>query len=168
MKHLILLLAISFCTVLITHAQTRTFILIRHAEKDTSTTGSTSMTADPPLTEQGKLRAQHLVKALEKYTPDAIYSTNFTRTKATVMPLAQKFQKEVTSYNYKDLKAFASSLLNGKHQVVVVAGHSNTTPALANLLLGEEKYKALDESVYNKIFIVTINNGKASSEVLEY
>jgi phosphohistidine phosphatase SixA len=167
MKHLICFLLVGFF-VLVAAAQTRTFILVRHAEKDTTATGATAMTADPPLTQQGQQRAQNLIKALKKYTPNAIYSTNFTRTKATVTPLAQKFKQEVVVYNYKDLKAFATTLLNGSQQVVVVAGHTNSTPALANLLLGQEKYPALDESVYNKIFIVTISNGKATAEVIEY
>ena len=72
-------------------AQQNTFILIRHAEKDTTVQGSTTMNANPPLSKQGLKRAKKLVKALKKYSVDEIYSTDFVRTKTSVEPLSSKF-----------------------------------------------------------------------------
>lgn len=143
------------------HAQTSTYILVRHAEKDTAR-------VDPALTPAGEQRAQKLVEILKAYKPDAIYSTNYTRTRSTVQPLAQKFAITTQLYDPRKLEAFASQLLEMKGKTVVVAGHSNTSPALANLLLKENMYKELDESIYNQFWIVTVTDGKASAKVVTY
>lgn len=158
-----------FAGIAVLSAQTTTYILLRHAEKDTSKAGAAMMTADPPLSEAGSLRAQKLVDVLNAYTPDKIYSTNYTRTKSTVTPLAKKFGKEIELYDPGKLTAFAKLLLSEKGKTIVVAGHSNTTPALANLLIGEDKYPNLDESVYNQLWIIQITNGKLTkNQIVTY
>lgn len=149
-------------------AQTTTYILVRHAEKDTTVQGSTMMQADPPLTKQGEARAEKLVTVLKEYEINEIYTTNYIRTKSTVLPLAQKNKIEIQTYNARDLKNFANKLLLEKNKTIVIAGHSNTTPTLVNLLIGKEEFKPLDESVYNKIFIVIIQDGTSKVRVVEY
>ena len=134
-----------------------TIVLLRHAEKDASPTADK---VNPELSAEGKLRAQKLVKAVNKYKPAAIYSSDFIRTKSTVAPLAEKRQLTVQVYNHRDLKALADLILSGKFKRLVVVGHNTTTPALVNMLIGAEKYKALDESVYDKIFVVKIKKKK--------
>lgn len=166
MKQIFIAIACFFSIYL--HAQKTTYILFRHAEKDKTAAGSTTMNADPPLSKAGEARALRLVEVLKKYTPDLIYSTNFIRTRNTITPLATKFKKDILLYNHKDLKAFADLLLMEKDKTIAVAGHSNTTPALVNLLIKQNEYKALDESVYNKIYIVTITPQKTEVEVVEY
>lgn len=47
-----------------------------------------------------------------------------------------------------------------------MVGHSNTTPQMVNLLLGEEKYEALDDSENGALFIVKIVNGVATDSKL--
>ena len=161
---------ISFCFCLIllgVKAQTTTIILLRHAEKDT-TQQTVMMKANPPLTIAGEERAKRLITILQAYQPDVIYSTNFTRTKATVTPLSQKFNKEIQIYDAKDLAKFAAELETQKGKIIVVVGHSNTTPALVNLLIKQSKYQDLPDNVYNKFWIVTITNGVATEQVMEY
>ncbi|MBC7586932.1 MAG: hypothetical protein H7178_01125, partial [Chitinophagaceae bacterium] len=63
---------------------------------------------------------------------------------------------------------FAEQLLEQKGKTILIVGHSNTTPALTNFLLKEDKFKSLDESVYNKIFVVTVNGSQAAVKILEY
>ncbi len=149
-------------------AQTTTFILLRHAEKDTSHAGSPMMKADPPLSKAGEARAERLLEVLKEYNPDMIYSTNYIRTKATATPLAKKFSKEIQIYDPKNLAAFAEQIMQQTGKTVVVIGHSNTTPALVNLLIKEAKYPNLDESVYNQLWIVTIENGKSNAKIIAY
>lgn len=149
-------------------SQESTYILVRHAEKDTTQTGSAMMQANPPLTEQGLKRAEKLVSVLQDFTIDSIYSTNFSRTISTASPSAIKLGLEVNIYDHKKLADFSNQLLQGNGKTFLVIGHSNTTPSLANLLLKEKKYLPLDESIYNKIFIVTIKNGEANSKIIEY
>lgn len=127
------------------------------------------MTADPPLSEAGNLRAQRLITVLKSYKPDIIYSTNYIRTKATVTPLAGKFGKEIELYDPAKQAAFAEKLLSEKGKTIVIAGHSNTIPALANLLIRENKYARLDESVYNQLWVIQIRNGKViKDQVVAY
>lgn len=172
MKQLRFLLAVTVLLFLLTathvNSQTTTFILLRHAEKDTTVQGSTTMQADPPLSADGKARAARIPEVLKAYHPDMIYSTNFIRTKSTVTPLSEKAGKEIQVYDHRNLKAFADELLKQEGKTIVVAGHSNTTPILANFLIKENKYKPLDESIYNQYWIITIKDGKVESQVLTY
>jgi broad specificity phosphatase PhoE len=164
----VLLACMAMLCINLLQAQTNTYILIRHAEKDTSALGSTMMTADPPLSKEGEQRAIKLISALKSYTIDSIYSTNYTRTKNTVEPIAKKLRKKVYVYDPKKLKDFATQLLLAKGKTILIVGHSNTTPALANLLLKSESYKAFDETVYHKIIIVQVTRGEAITQELAY
>ncbi len=130
-----------------------TIILLRHAEKDASPTADK---VNPDLSADGKLRAQKLVKTIKKYKPAAIYSSDFIRTRTTVQPLAEKRKLTVQIYNHRNLKELADLIMSGKIKRLVVVGHNTTTPALVNLLIGEEKYKPLAESEYDKIWVVKI------------
>lgn len=145
-------------------------ILLRHAEKDVSP-GADKV--NPDLTPEGKQRAQNLVKKINKYKPTAIYSSDFIRTKLTVAPLAEKRKLTVQIYDPRKLDDLAALIMEGKFKSVVVVGHNNTTPALANLLIKQGKYQALAETEYNKIWIIKIKkNGskpnKIEEEVIEY
>ncbi len=170
MKQLFTLVFLSFLvlTVINSKAQTSTFILMRHAEKDTSAQGSTMMQADPKLSREGETRAKRIPAVLNAFSPDAIYSTDFIRTKSTVMPLSQKVGKEIQVYDYRNLKGFAEELLKMEGKTVVIAGHSNSTPMLVNLLLKENKFPNLDESVYDTYWIVTLKDGKAEAKQMKY
>jgi broad specificity phosphatase PhoE len=167
MKKLILACMVTLAACCL-YAQTTTVILLRHAEKDTSTAGSASMQANPPLSKAGEARALQLVEVLGKYHPDMIYSTNYARTKATVAPLAAKYGKEIQLYAPRKLQAFADELLAMQGKTIIVAGHSNTSPALANLLIKEKKYPDLDESIYNRYWVITVKDGKAEARTEEY
>lgn len=134
-----------------------TVVLMRHAEKDISEDADT---ADPELSEAGKLRAQKLAEIVKKYKPEIIYSTDFIRTKATVEPLASKFRAMTFIYDPQNLNQMYDFIMSGKYKRIVIVGHNKTTPALVNLLMKEEKYKPLDESEYDKIFVVKIKKNK--------
>ncbi len=164
MKRLLCILALF--VVCKNYSQT-TIILLRHAEKDTAVQGSTAMTANPPLSQAGKERAKRLVSILEKYPIDEIYSTDYTRTKETITPFANKINKSVQLYDPKTLNAFAEQLRNANKTIVVI-GHSNTTPALVNLLLKENKFKPLDDNEYGTYWIVKIKDEKAEAEQRKY
>lgn len=139
-----------------------TVILLRHAEKDTSAGASRS---DPELTAAGRQRAERLVETIGKYKPDLIYSTGYKRTKATVLPLAEtldaRYRIPVRTYDFDRLEAFADEISKSNARTIVVVGHNTTTPELANLLIKQEKYKALDDAEYDKIWIVEIKRNKS-------
>ncbi|MDQ3750623.1 MAG: histidine phosphatase family protein [Acidobacteriota bacterium] len=134
-----------------------TAILLRHAEKDVSEGADT---ANPELSAAGNLRAQKLVEIINKYQPDAIYSTDYIRTRATVRPLARRRRMMTQIYDPRNLNQMHDLILSGKIKRIVVVGHSNTTPALANLLMKQDKYKNLAESEYDKIWVIKIKKNK--------
>lgn len=76
--------------------------------------------------------------------------------------------KPLQIYNADSLATFAEQLRQMKGKTIVVAGHSNTTPQLANLLLGQEKYPQLPDTEYSKLFIITLHNGVAKDTVMRY
>ena len=147
-----------------------TVILLRHAEKDLSQEADT---ANPELSAAGKLRAEKLVGIVRKYQPDAIYSSDYIRTRATARPLARSKRMMTQIYDPRNLKQMQDLILSGKIKRIVVVGHNNTTPALANLLIGQEKYKPLAESEYDKIWIIKIKRNKRKpnqikDKIIEY
>jgi broad specificity phosphatase PhoE len=148
-------------------AQKKTIILLRHAEKDLSPEQNSS---DPELSPAGKERAQRLVKVLKKYKAGAIYSSEYKRTKATAAPLAASRKLTVGSYDPRKLDDIAEILRQSKIRHIVIVGHNTTTPALANLLIGEEKFKALAENEYDKIFILKFRKDGSLKrvELVEY
>ena len=55
---------------------------------------------------------------------------------------------------------------NFKHktdkQTVLIVGHSNTTPAFVNAIIGKKEYLQIDDSDNGKLFIVTVDEGVSS------
>lgn len=131
------------------HAQqATTIILVRHAEK------ADDGTADPGLSETGIARAALLRSQLSAADITAIYSTPYKRTRQTVRPLAEEKGVAITDYNTFGATVLRDMLSAHPGGTILVAGHSNTTPKLVNLLLGTDRYRPLDESAYDNIFIV--------------
>lgn len=144
------------------YAQNITIILLRHAEKDVSANANK---ADPELTAEGQKRAERLVETVKKYQPEQIFSTIFKRARATVTPLAENlnpdYRLQLQFYDYAELENLAERLLKLNVKTVVVVGHNTTTPELANLLIKQDKYKALNDSEYDKIWIIKIKRNKS-------
>jgi len=134
-----------------------TIYLVRHAEKEAGD--------DPQLTPAGQARANQLAARLAKVKLDAIFSTDFQRTRLTAQPVATRQGLDIQSYDPKDLPAFAAQLQQAyAGKTVLVVGHSNTTPTLAGLLDGTNAYPAFAESEYGNIIKVTCP-GKATPVV---
>ena len=147
-----------------------TIILLRHAEKDLADGGEEN--PDPVLSAEGRQRAERLVETIRKYKPRAIYSSNFKRTRSTVTPLADRtvrgYRLPIQLYDHRKLNEFVERLLASNARTIVVAGHNTTTPALANLLIKQDKYKPLAETEYDKIWIIEIKKGKAKDVITVY
>lgn len=138
-------------------------IIVRHAEKEND--GN----KNPSLSKIGVARAERLNKMLNEFKIDALYSTPYARTTETLKPISNTRNLEIKIYNPNE-KNFALNLLNNeKGKTIIVAGHSNTCPTLANILMNESKYSDIDESDYGKIWIINFkNNTLADCIVLNY
>lgn len=140
-----------------------TFILVRHAEK------ANDDPRNPSLSEIGLARANKLMEVLQSNDITAIYSTPYKRTQSTVAPIAKAKGLTVEDYNFQSPTFIQEMLDKHKGGIILVSGHSNTTPMVANKLLGEEKFALLDENEYSKIFIITVSSiGKGSVVVQKY
>ena len=141
-----------------------TFILVRHAEK------ALDGTNNPPLSEAGLKRANDLAALLANQDIDALYSTPFVRTESTLTPVGRDKGIEVKNYDpYAGTSWLSDALQKHKGGTIVISGHSNTIPDLANALLGEKKFEQFDESDYsNLIIIVTTEVGKGKLVRLKF
>ena len=142
-----------------------TLIFVRHAEK------MDDGTKDPSLNDAGKARAQKLAEImLTDYEVSAIYSTPYKRTQETAAPLADSLGMKIQDYGLSDPRGLVEMLKEtNKGKTALIVGHSNTTPLLVNITLGEEQFKQLDENEYDQLFIVSIDEaGKASAEKITY
>lgn len=106
------------------------FVVVRHGEK-TSDTGR-----DPDLSTAGLQRAQALARELADADLVAIYSTDLRRTRQTVAPTAQAHGLTPALYDPRTPAAEFIAGLKAKHGAgtVLIAGHSNTVPALVAAL----------------------------------
>jgi 2,3-bisphosphoglycerate-dependent phosphoglycerate mutase len=147
-----LIIGLLFLTVVqFTYAQSlTTFVLIRHAEK--STEGGN----DPELKPEGVKRAASFAALFNKASVDAIYSTNYKRTWNTVAPLASA--KGIAVNMYSTMKAIDLERLLTKHTggTIVIAGHSNTIPEIANALIGEKKFEQFADDDYGNILVISV------------
>ncbi len=135
-----------------------TFILVRHAEKISD--GS----KNPDLTDEGKKRSQNLVSILKQTSIQAIYSTDFIRTRETVSPLAKSKSLEIKGYEAFKTEVINKILKDNEGGTVLICGHSNNIPWIANYLVGAEKFKNFEDNEYSNILIVTVaERGKVAS-----
>ncbi len=147
----VLLLVFQFSTFAQSDDSMFTIYLVRHAEKELSADNP----KDPPLTPCGEQRAASLEVFLSSVQLDAIYSSDYLRTRTTAAPVAQNRNMETRLYDPKKLEEFAKILLERGEDALVV-GHSNSTPVLAGLLVGDD-LEPIDESIYNRIYQVVIS-----------
>lgn len=131
------------------------FIVVRHAEK-------TSATArDPDLSAAGHARAQRLAELLAGRDIVAVYASGYRRTQQTVEPTAIARGVAITSYDAAiDATVFAAQLQRDHDSgSVVIAGHSNTVPAIVSALC-RCAVPDMDDSVYDRLYEVEVRIGQ--------
>lgn len=160
-----ILFLILFCESVCPQSK-KTIILVRHAEKDVS---STADPGDPNLSAEGLQRAERLAEKIKKYRPGAIYSTNYLRTLDTAAPMAKQRKLKVQIYDAKKPDDLIGLIMKSRTKRFLIVGHSNSIPALANLLIKKNLFQSLDESEYGTIWIIRIKSDKEPrTEILQY
>lgn len=140
---------------------TSTYYFIRHAEKDRSDTSN----VNPHLLEVGKQRAEHWNDIFKNINFDAVYSTDYNRTRETALPTARKNNLELTIYNPGTIN-IPEFLKETKGKTVLIVGHSNTTPNFVNTILGIDKYREINDSNNANLFVVTVSENQISDFLL--
>lgn len=140
-----------------------TYYFIRHAEKDLSEPTNN----DPHLTEEGLKRAAFWAKYFADKNIDKIYSTNYSRTIQTVIPLLDTLKLDLNIYKNSALYS-QEFLRNTNGKKVLIVGHQVSIPTLMNKILKEEKYSKIPAEEYGNLFRIDIaENGNKTTSVKE-
>jgi len=138
--------------------------LVRHAEM------CLDQGSNPNLSSYGQERARELARVLVDVNLGKIFSTPFNRTLQTATPISQSQEIEINQVEVATgfLESLAEQIRTADASAILVAGHSNTTPRLVNLLVGKE-LSDLEETEFDRLYIVTLHaDGSASYSVLRY
>jgi len=142
-------------------AESAIVFLVRHAEK-------VQAQDDPPLTEAGSMRARQLADLLQETGIDAVYSTDFRRTRDTAEPLAARRGLQTQKYDWNEMEALAADLKRPGQRSLVV-GHSDTTTELVGLLGGEPGPPIDEQGEYDRLYLVQLGaDGGVSTVLLRY
>ncbi|WP_299103231.1 histidine phosphatase family protein [uncultured Winogradskyella sp.] len=168
MKNLIFILLITFILFPSCKEETNkqdanviaTYYLIRHAEKDRGDKNN----RDPHLTSFGRQRAENWKKHFKGIDFDAVYSTNYNRTKETATPTANANDLVLNYYNPSEYK-IEEFIERTKGQTVLIVGHSNTTPKFVNALIDEDKYDDIDDHNNANLYKVEFTKDGKISEL---
>jgi len=134
-----------------------TVILVRHAER-------ASQEKDSPLSAAGEARAQELARVLAGVKIDAIYTTQYLRTKDTAAPLAAAFKIVPVARDAGDTYvADIAKHIRAAHtgQTVVVVGHSNTTLEVMQALGATDLPPSIPDGQFDDLFVLTDAGGSA-------
>lgn len=149
------------------NAQTKTIILVRHAEKAPVAVDSTN--GDVELSSEGRERAIRFAAVAKRFRPGEIFATAYKRTHQTAEPIAKLRGKKIQIYDASKHPELIDKILKSKTKRFVIVGHSNTIPFLANLLAKKEVFKQLADTEYGVIYVVRIKNGVFRSlEIFPY
>jgi broad specificity phosphatase PhoE len=162
MKKILLIYIFIFTSLLSNAQEVTTYYFIRHAEK----LRVDKTERNPNLNLKGFKRAEAWKEVFSNISFDAIYSTDYTRTKLTAKPTADSKNLPILIYNPRDMysKAFQNQT---KGKTILVVGHSNTTNVFANKVLGFDKYQEIKDDNNSNLYIVTLTDKKASSVLLK-
>ena len=134
--------------------------LVRHAEK-------IDHSKDADLSKAGYLRSEELARVLSDAEIQRVHSSDFIRTRETAKPVAEKYGLELELYDPRDPYFLADRLkeLGGRHLVV---GHSNSTPALVEILGGDPGSPIEEMYEYDRLYILTISEDEVQTVLLRY
>jgi 2,3-bisphosphoglycerate-dependent phosphoglycerate mutase len=142
------LIALLICTPSPVSAQNVIFI-VRHAEKEAMPP------TDPPLSTEGKQRADTLRDMLKGAGVTAIITSPFTRTKETAKPLATALSLTPQVDPMDNPRALVDKIrsVSGGGNVLVV-GHSDSIPQLLKAL-GHSPLISIADTEFDNLFVVT-------------
>ena len=139
--------------------KTTTIYFIRHAEKVDSS-------KNPDLSTFGAERAAHWSEIFSVIPFDAIYSTDFTRTKQTAAPTATNKKIDITIYDAKNID-FHKFKADNLGKTVLVVGHSNSIPDFVNKLINQDVHPTIEDATFGNLYIVTLNGHETTHLLLK-
>ena len=153
-----------------------TLILVRHTEK------AKDDRVDPSLSEAGQARAEEFARMFSAAGVTSLLHSEYKRTRNTLAPLAKALEIESETIGASEMPKMLERLRTAKAgEVIAIAGHSNTIPAIAYAfgvtlpdLAPIDKgsklaYGYLPHEAYNRVHVLTPGTeGKATLVELRY
>lgn len=131
-------------------------VVVRHAEKGNDDP------RDPALSPDGEARAKALAATLAGAGLDAVYATQYRRTRQTAAPAADAagLPVQVRPIDADNAAGYGASLLREIRALpagstVLVVGHSNTVPLLVEAFAGTAG-PAMPESEFDRYTVVVL------------
>jgi broad specificity phosphatase PhoE len=162
MKKIILICTFLFISSSCYSQEVTTYYFIRHAEK----LRIDITDKNPKLNYEGVKRADAWKEVFTNVKLDAVYSTDYNRTKLTAKPTANSKNLPIFLYDPKDMYS-ESFQHKTKGKAVLVVGHSNTTHIFANKVLGRDEYNQINDDNNSNLYIVSVIDEKAFSILLK-
>ena len=162
MKKIILICTFLFISSSCYSQEVTTYYFIRHAEK----LRIDITDKNPKLNYEGVKRADAWKEVFTNVKLDAVYSTDYNRTKLTAKPTADSKNLPIFLYDPKDMYS-ESFQHKTKGKAVLVVGHSNTTHIFANKVLGRDEYNQINDDNNSNLYIVSVIDEKAFSILLK-
>ena len=142
-------------------------VLIRARYSETDQMGVVYHGAYFPWFELGRTELLRIAgfpyRDLENQEITALYSTPYERTRETLLPLVEGKGLELLEYPAQAKEEWLAKLFEDHAGgTVVISGHSNTIPGLANLLLGSETFTQFDDNDYSNLLVIVgskVGNG---------
>jgi phosphohistidine phosphatase SixA len=143
-------------------SSTTTIYLVRHAEKQAQDPNKPMASNDVELSDSGHARARVLRDSMQPKALTGIFATTIRRTQQTVEPTATA--KGLTVRQYPATQPAADALVDSlaavKGKKFLVAGHSNTVPAMVRHLGLPCSFTGnIPDNDYDNLFIITIKKG---------
>jgi broad specificity phosphatase PhoE len=131
-------------------------LLVRHAEK------AAQPADDPPLTSDGRRRAEALAGVVKDAHTAAIITTQLHRTVETAQPSAaatgvtpEVVVRSSTTTTQQNVAEVAAAVRKHVGETVLVVGHNDTVPLIIAALGGPD-LPAICEAVYDKLFVMVL------------
>lgn len=137
-------------------------ILVRHAEK--AAIGGGFFNSNPPLTPDGERRARDLYAIARRYGVDAVFVTQFQRTRQTAAPTAKGLglaPRMIPMQGGERLARETVDSIFAHHagQAVLVVGHQTSVSRMVELLGGPVLGDICSLS-YSNLFVVVLTPGR--------
>ncbi len=143
-------------------SSTTTIYLVRHAEKQVVDANKPIPPNDVELSEIGHARARALADSFAGKHLHAVFATTIRRTQQTVEPTATAKGLTVLQYTASQpaSDALVDSLVAIKGKKFLVAGHSNTVPAMVRHLGLPCSFPGyIPENDFDNLFIIKVKKG---------
>ncbi|MEO6313522.1 MAG: histidine phosphatase family protein [Chitinophagaceae bacterium] len=143
----LLLILLSACSITTMSQTTTRIFVVRHADREPGDN----------LNAAGLIRADELRRVLLLTGIDSVYSTNYTRTKKTVQPLAEAKNLPILLYD-SNPPLVKRILKYNKGKTLLVAGHSNTVAQFIAACGCLPPFQHIPDTQFDNLFLVIIQH----------